>query len=767
VWAGDPANVDICARGQFDPADSGFAAGKEWKADLQAEVSKVSLAAPDNLIVTPRLRSELTPEKGQPKRVVTIEEKLHAKLKDASGAVIANAEANITYYDLVDWEGVVDVEVRAAGPETKDPADRKQTAPYPYAVVKLSGPAQGQKEAVTGSADAPAIASFSRLPEGSFSIHVDPRSTDLFHRSSEATVALAGISQGTDDAGKPVILMGSGAESVTVVLPYTAPGTEARNTPPSKPTSSSAAAPANPPAPPPAPRAPGPPAIDTQLVADCDALLTRAHSALSRGDLNLARNISNEAGQHKCGDSPSGGSLTNLLSEINHAEEEQTILIGRLRETLTNQMGACQYEKAAATAAQLSELAPNDSLAEIQAQLVKLAALQSTINGLLAAAANPANDAEAADTLARLREIQSQAPQCLLSQIANAIASLNHHLAGPAARDRIRAAIAACDYVKALAAALELQAVSPNDEWLKANLGLLQAAAAEQTNVLNLLRLVKSAVPGSAEANDLAARLRQASSTAPSCLGGLIQTGLGDLGRGSPQKPAWLDGPAQPGSETTADTNLNRARQILQHATEDETNHQALLAAQQQAQNAQPPPQPPGPPPAANPQPDPQRQKEADSDTRRRKRQETFNNLANTLGTILSSGLNGGKIPIPQVSGGGSSSAGPASAPDPFAGSWMCHMRLTASRKLPLDGSVQGDYRETISKTANGYYLTDGRSGDSMPSTYVSGNAIRFSARSGSGSMTMDFQVNGSRMTGTLTGINDEDKFSASLQCGR
>jgi hypothetical protein len=94
-------------------------------------------------------------------------------------------------------------------------------------------------------------------------------------------------------------------------------------------------------------------------------------------------------------------------------------------------------------------------------------------------------------------------------------------------------------------------------------------------------------------------------------------------------------------------------------------------------------------------------------------------------------------------------------------------MRLTASRKLPLDGSVQGDYRETISKTANGYYLTDGRSGDSMPSTYVSGNAIRFSARSGSGSMTMDFQVNGSRMTGTLTGINDEDKFSASLQCGR
>ncbi len=768
VRVGEPANVDISAHGQFDPQDSGFAAGKEWKADIETEVTKVSLGAPANLIVTPKLRSELTPEKGKPKQVVTIEEKLRAKLKDVAGAVVANAEASITYYDLVDWEGAIDVEVRAAGAETKDPADRKQTTPYPYALVKLSGPAQAEKEASTGSADSPAIASFSPVPEGSFTIHVSPRSTDYFHRPAEATVALAGISQGTDEAGKPVILMGSGAETVTVVLPYV-PAADARNTPPPKP-----AAPAAPVASPtpspagPAPHISGAPAIDTQLAADCEALLRKGRAALSGGDLTAARSLANEAGQHKCGDSPSAGPLSTLLSEINQANDQQNILIAGLRDTLRNQMGACQYEAAAATARQLSELAPNDSLAEIQAQLEKLAALQATINSLLAAAANPANDAEAADTLGRLREVQSQAPQCMLPLIANAIATLNAHLAGPAARDRIRAAIAACDYIKALAAAMELQAVNPNDEWLKANLGLLQAAAAEQTNVLSLLRQVKSAAPGSTEAGDLAARLRQALTTAPSCLTDLIQTGLGDLGRGSGQKPAWLDSPTQPGSDTTADSNLNHARQILQLNTQEEVNHQATLAAQQQqAQASQPPPQPQRPDPTANPPVDPQRQKEVDSDTRRRKRQETFNNLASTLGTILSSSLGGGKIPIPQIPGGTTSGTGGASAPDPFVGSWMCHMRLTASRKMPLDGSVQGDYRETISKTANGYYLTDGRSGDSMPSTYVTGNSIRFSARSGSGSMTMDFQAAGSRMTGTLHGINDDDNFTASLQCGR
>jgi hypothetical protein len=546
------------------------------------------------------------------------------------------------------------------------------------------------------------------------------------------------------------------------VLPYTPRTREARNAPPPKPPASNTPAPGN--APVPAGSAPRvPPAIDTQLVADCDAFLRRARAAFSSGDWNGAKNILNEAGQHKCGDSPSAGPLDSVLSDIHRAEDNRNTEIGHVRDTLRDQMGACQYERAAATARQLAALAPNDSLADMQAQLERLAALQAAINSLLAAAANPANDAEAADTLARLREIQSEAPQCLLPQIANAIALLNGRLAAPAARDRIRAAIAACDYIKALAAAMELQTVHPNDEWLKANLGLLQAAAAEQTNVMTLLAQVKSAAPG-AEANDLAGRLRQALGTAPSCLADRIQTALGELGRGSGQKPAWLDAPSQPGSATSADSNLNQARQILQHNTQDELNQQAALAAQQQqapaAQQQAPPAQT-----AADPPADPHRQKEkGDPDARRRKRQENFNNLANTLGTLLSSGLGGGKIPAP---GGGGSNAGGGSTPDPFVGSWMCHMRLTSSRKMKLDGSVQGDYRETIAKTANGYYLTDGRSGDSMPSTYVSGNVIRFSARSGSGSMTMDFQTKDNRMDGTLRGVNDEDSFVASLQCGR
>jgi hypothetical protein len=340
--------------------------------------------------------------------------------------------------------------------------------------------------------------------------------------------------------------------------------------------------------------------------------------------------------------------------------------------------------------------------------------------------------------------------------------------------------VAACDYIKALAAAQELQKLAPDDPWLAANLGLLQQLAAQQANIAALVQSVRDGPQENL--GPLLAQLRQSLPNAPACMADLINGAINDAERRlGGQKPSWLvtDGSTGDG-QNRGDKNIDTARdKLLQDIQdeeqrrmkkEEEDRQRAELARQEEERRNQ----------AARDEADRRmqeqeaaeqnrQQEKAEDDARKRReaaqrRQQTLNNLANSLGSILS-GV--GKVPIPTIPSVPGPSGGSAPAADPFVGSWPCHMKLISSRKMPLDGSVQGDYRELIAKSGNGYVLTDGRSGSAMPSTSVSGNSIHFGAQSGSGSMTMDFQVNGNQMSGTLRGVNSEDSFAASLQCSR
>lgn len=760
VRLGDPAPVDVSVRGSYG-AQSPVV--KEWKTEIAGEVVKVSVAVPDNIIVTPELRRELSVQPGQrPKRIVTIEEKLRAQLKDSSGALLSTAETTVRYYDVIEWEGAINVEVRAAGP------DVKETTLYAYAVVQLTGPQQATHETAEGTGQT----QFRPLPEGSFKIHVDPRPTDTLHRPAEATVSLTGISEGAGEGGKPAILLGDGTQSVTVVLPYNAPPAVAKNSPPpNPPKQASASGPPSGPAPAPriTPDRDSTP-INTQLIADCEALLRKARTAFAANDLSGATSVLNAAAQHKCSESTAAGQIDALGGEVQHTQATQRAQIQHLIQAAQQHMAACQYDRALAILRQIAELDPGNAfVTENQASLEHSAALEGNLNSLIPEAANPANDAEARTTLARLHEAQRLAPQCLLAQITGAISRLEQRLARPGARERIRAAMAACNYVDAAAAALQLQAVQPNDEWLAANLGTLQAVAAQQSNILALIRQAKSVPPG-ADTADLAAQLRQALATAPSCMADQIQATLAGLERG--QKPAWLDGPSLPGSQTSAHDKLHDARAILELTTEAETIHQAQLA-QQQHQIEVTRQEPERQAQVGQGQQEPQHP-QAEHDTNRRRppaqrRSQALNNLANGLANTLGNILSGGKLPGLPIPGGGAGAVNGA-AGDPWIGVWGCEVTVTTHRNVDLIGGTRGFTRITISKTGAGYVIDDGDSRE--PSISVNGNQGRWAKRvqvdkhwlSG----TLDAQVNGNSMTGTENVTGDEGQYlSASLSCGR
>jgi hypothetical protein len=383
--------------------------------------------------------------------------------------------------------------------------------------------------------------------------------------------------------------------------------------------------------------------------------------------------------------------------------------------------------------------------------------------------------------IGQMEQALASAPECWSARLQSALAQLRGRAAFSALRARIRAAVAACDFIKALAASQELQTLAPEDDWLKANLGLIEKMAAEQQLVLQLMQSARDTPPENL--GPVVARLRQAVSTAPACLTDQIQAALREAeSRMGGQRPAWLVmEPPKSDGESAASRNIDRVRETLltniqqdeqrRIQREEETRQRAELARQETERRRQ----------AAEDEDARRRREEEVAEQRRQKEEEALQRrqaaerrrqavagLLGTLGSVLSAA--GAPVPsIPSIPGGSGTRTepGPAAAVDPFSGTWQCHMELTSSRKMKLDGSVQGDYTETITKRGNGYILIDGRSGSTMPSTFVGGNSIRFGAASSEGRMSVDFQVSGSSMTGTLRGSNSEDDMSASLRCRR
>ena len=241
VRLGDEAMIDVEARGRYwSPEEGKPSTANDWQAVLQSEIAAVTLEEPDNLLRDEALEEELAAGDGpESKRFVTIEERVTGELRDGSGAVLATADDVVTHFEVLEWDGRLMVEVRAAGPDTEDPTDRAQTVPYPGAAVTLSGAAsaEGTAELITDWA----AASFDELPAGGYSIRVEPREGDENHQGADGETELLdfavalGEGPGEDDEregltvrrnepGNPeaqmLLVTWKDRDTVTVVLPY-------------------------------------------------------------------------------------------------------------------------------------------------------------------------------------------------------------------------------------------------------------------------------------------------------------------------------------------------------------------------------------------------------------------------------------------------------------------------------------------------------------------------------------------------------------------
>jgi hypothetical protein len=783
IRIGTPARVDFAVRGQYGAGET-----RPWVPTLEGEVVNISLAAPGNLIITPELEQELRGEPGRkPKRIVTIEERLHAALQNEGGDVLAKAETSVQYYDLVEWEGAIEVDVRAAGPATTDPTDRTQTSPYAYAPVKLSGAvSRYEQSSAPQSAAGSSTALFRELPEGRFTVRVEPRSTDQLHTAVEATVELTGVSTEPGENGQPVLILGDGRQTVTVVLPYV-------------PAQPAEPAPAGPgpisQAPPPAePREtvrltdPNPAGIDTRLADECEALAGRARAALSRQDLSGATGILDDAARRGCDGSPSAGLLTATRRDVELEQDERLRAIRELQASVQDSLNSCDLESAFVQAQRLMEIDPENAWAAANiARLEQLAAAETNIRILLAAAASPVNATDAADTLTQLRAALAAAPRCLGPQITAAIQALEGRLAQssiPAVRDQIRAAMTACNYVGALAIALQLQASAPSDEWLAANLGRLRAIEAEQSNALALIRAAQSGRPD-VDANTLAPQLRQALATAPSCMANQIRAALAGL-EGVNARPGFLDGESAPATQTSASDNLEQARDSLVRTAQDEAEREEAVrrAAElrQREQAEQERNQRALAEQRRQEQTEAEQRRKAEQDTQRRRErnQRIQRTLTGILGN-LPAVVGGGAPPAPPPEGGGSSSGGTA-AGDIFSGTWTGYGVVTSHRegsdpdkRAVVDARTdarENDIAFRLMKSGAGYVL-EGFDGLRATSSYVRGNRIGASGRVQApdgrwATFKVDYEVNGNQLTGTSRGEGEDGSLIVlSVTCTR
>ena len=597
------------------------------------------------------------------------------------------------------------LEIRGARADTTDPYNPAQTNAYPGAIVRITGPVSRQAQPAATGGRAQVV--FEGLPAGSFTVHIDPRAGDAQHTSTETFLTLAGIPNPQESA-----------EPIVVVLPWAGAGSA---------------------------QTPG----ETGRAADA----VQQNNAVSAADAQ------------------------------------------QLRDSMNHQISSCDFPAAAASARRLVQMNPADGAATLVDQFEQIAAVQTSVNRGLALL-NSGSDTGAREILLAIRQGQGEAPACLRPQVDSTIAALEKRVAVNDTVTRIAAAVNACSYAQALTAATELQTLDPNNDWLRNYYAVLQEAAAEQSAASALLQQAKRA-QGS-EAVQLAARLRD--SAAPSCMSAEIQTTIVELEKTA--KPSFLVSTFSAASQNSADKSLESARKQLQGiitaeakvqtaaldreraAEEQQRQLEAGRARQQQLLTQQ----------AALQQNDEEARKKKEASV---KKQQTFNALALSLGGFLNAkggaqtaaltrtlsgaqGAQGGLLPgilnafaagaagaaVPAPAGLAPNRGGAQPASDPFSGSWQCRSTVTASRKLPTDGSVQSDSREQISRNGNGWRLTDS-GGAVLQSTKANGNSIQFAAASDTGSVTMDLQAAGNRLTGTMRGNTSDDAYSASLQCTR
>ena len=760
VRIGQTAFIDFSVRGQYYKDEP----RNDWKANLQQQVVKIRAGAPENLIMTKELEAELEAEHGQPaKQLVTIEEKLTGVLKDGTGAVLATAEALAVYYDVVEWEGLLQVETRAASPDSADPADPKQSYAYPGATVKLSGPSQDQKqsELFTSSGGLAGVV-FKGLPEGKFTVHVEPKPGDTAHRAADvvATLTRAAADTGQAEHGEqqPMLRLGKDRDFLVVILPAgpskpTSKGTEGAH---KEPAPGHDAAPAVPPRGAPA----GPSGADIQKVADCQGIIGKARAALGRNGVAESSSLAAQAQQMGCAGA-TGGDLTGLINDINQIRDQQNNHIHELENGVRNQVAACNFDKALAVARELADADPNNSwLSANLAQLEQSAAEQARVRNLLSAVASGLPDNDVKPVLAELQQSLTTAPACMAAEINTAIHQLEGRvgqLSVQGLTDQIRALFAACDYVKALALAQQLQAANPADSWVAANLGVLQSTAAAQSAAQALIRAAHEAPPES-DGSALVVQLQHSLETAPSCMADQIHAAISGLTRATGQKPAWLDaGQSKPASGRDPNDVLQIARDTLNKNETDEINRQKPVAAtspEQPGNTTAAPAQPQNPAATAAP-PNPQRRSNGPG-----RAAQIGGSLLQTLPAILG---NHGKLPIPIPaipSGGGGS--GPAGS-DALIGTWVGYGAVTTHRGgndkdkgSVVDARVNPQENQVVVRIvkSGAGYVFENFDGRRVTIRYVNGNRIGTSARitvedGRYFNYTGDYEANGNRMTGT------------------
>ncbi len=393
VRLGNDAQIDIGVRGmRYQKND----AKNQWKVTSQSEITGINLDKPDNLVMTKALEEELNQApKAQPRKFVTLDEKLSVEVKDGTSQVIAKGETSVKHYTLLpQWRGNISVLIRA---EAIDSNKKKYTYPYYSAKVKISGSAQNEKVS-SDIGDAYSSAYFSDLPAGNFSIHVEPRPGDERHTAVDATATLEDYTpafgwippEGQEQKGSVFSLNrfdkdGSGAsvekglvlvrwkdsETVEITLPFVPPkeepekpqtqeqaGNQTGQNQPGQNNQNSGKNPntnqtgTNPPN-----------QADPQRVKDCESLIAQAQQMMAIDPVQAAAML--QQAQQKC-----AGLTPGIDSALTNGQQQIEDAINNATQNINLNMQNCEYEAALQQAEQIQQrLASN---AKVQAYLAPI-----------------------------------------------------------------------------------------------------------------------------------------------------------------------------------------------------------------------------------------------------------------------------------------------------------------------------------------------------------------------------------------------------------
>jgi Mg-chelatase subunit ChlD len=377
VRLGNDAQIDIGVRGmRYQKND----AKNQWKVTSQSEITGINLDKPDNLVMTKALEEELNQApKNQPRKFITIDEKLSVEVKDGTSQVITKGETSVKHYTLLpQWRGNISVLIRA---EAIDNNKKKYTYPYYSARVKISGAAQGEKIS-SDIGDVYSSAYFSDLAPGNYSIHVEPRQGDERHTAVDATAALEDYTaafgwvppEGQEQKGSVFSLNrfdkdGSGAsvekglalvrwkdsETVEITLPYVPPKEEPekpqtqqqtgnQNKGQNQPGQNNQNSGKNPNTNPTGNNPPNQP--DPQRVKDCESVIAQAQQMMAADPVQAATML--QQAQQNCKGLTPGidSTLTNVQQQIEEAVNNALV---KVRLSIEN----CEFEEALQQAEQL------------------------------------------------------------------------------------------------------------------------------------------------------------------------------------------------------------------------------------------------------------------------------------------------------------------------------------------------------------------------------------------------------------------------------